>query len=45
MLSRTYSTDDLHPLNDEEDFAIQKRKNSCLHIRIYRQSNILNKST
>lgn len=34
-------TDDLHPLNDEEDFSIQKRKNSCLHIRIFRQSNTI----
>ncbi|XP_031625320.1 ribonuclease P protein subunit p20 [Contarinia nasturtii] len=34
-------TDDLHPLNDEEDFSIQKRKNSCLHIRIFRHSNNL----
>ncbi|XP_055303313.1 ribonuclease P protein subunit p20 [Sitodiplosis mosellana] len=36
--------DDLHPLNDEEDFSIQKRKNSCLHIRIFRHSNNLKKA-
>lgn len=37
--------DDLHPLNDDEDFSIQKRKNSCLHIRIFRYSNNLSKKT
>lgn len=36
-------SDDLHPLNDDEDFSIQKRKNSALHIKIFRQSNNLNK--
>lgn len=29
--------DDFHPLQDDDDFTIQKRLNSCLHIRIYRQ--------
>ncbi|CAO1443666.1 unnamed protein product [Diamesa hyperborea] len=29
--------DDHHPLNDEEDFSINKRLNSCLHIRVFRQ--------
>lgn len=33
--------DDLHPLNDEEDFSIQRRKNSCLHIKVFRHSNVL----
>lgn len=28
--------DDHHPLNDEDDFLVQKRLNSCLHIRVYR---------
>jgi len=28
--------DDHHPLNDEDDFSIRKRMNSCLHIRVYR---------
>lgn len=37
--------DDLHPLNDEEDFSIQKRKNSCLHVKVYRLSNNLNKTS
>lgn len=36
-------TDDYHPLRDDEDFVIQKRLNSCLHIRIYRQ--LLNNTT
>lgn len=27
--------DDLHPLNDEDDFLIHKRKNSALHIRVF----------
>ncbi|KAJ6637495.1 Transmembrane protein [Pseudolycoriella hygida] len=35
--------DDFHPLHDDEDFTLQKRLNSCLHIRIYRHSkNIIN---
>uniref|UniRef100_A0A182N4N8 Thioredoxin domain-containing protein n=1 Tax=Anopheles dirus TaxID=7168 RepID=A0A182N4N8_9DIPT len=29
-------TDDLHPLHDEDDFMVQRRLNSCLHIRVYR---------
>ncbi|XP_050078671.1 ribonuclease P protein subunit p20 [Anopheles maculipalpis] len=29
-------TDDLHPLHDEDDFMVQRRMNSCLHIRMYR---------
>uniref|UniRef100_A0A2C9GR67 DNA/RNA-binding protein Alba-like domain-containing protein n=1 Tax=Anopheles arabiensis TaxID=7173 RepID=A0A2C9GR67_ANOAR len=29
-------TDDLHPLHDEDDFMVQRRMNSCLHIRLYR---------
>ncbi|XP_053680348.1 ribonuclease P protein subunit p20 [Anopheles nili] len=29
-------TDDLHPLHDEDDFMVQRRMNSCLHIRVYR---------
>lgn len=28
--------DDHHPLNDEDDFLVRKRMNSCLHIRVYR---------
>lgn len=36
--------DDLHPLNDDEDFSIQRRKNSCLHIKVFRQSNALNRT-
>jgi ribonuclease P/MRP protein subunit RPP20 len=28
--------DDHDPLNDEDDFSIRKRQNSCIHIRIYR---------
>lgn len=27
--------DDLNPLNDEEDFLINKRRNSALHIRVF----------
>lgn len=27
--------DDLHPLNDEDDFMINKRQNSALHIRVF----------
>ena len=27
--------DELHPLNDEDDFLIHKRKNSVLHIRVF----------
>lgn len=27
--------DDLHPLNDEDDFLIHKRKNSAIHIRVF----------
>ncbi|XP_058128912.1 ribonuclease P protein subunit p20 [Anopheles ziemanni] len=34
--SQVAITDDLHPLYDEDDFAVQRRMNSCLHIRIYR---------
>uniref|UniRef100_A0A336NAI9 Ribonuclease P protein subunit p20 n=1 Tax=Culicoides sonorensis TaxID=179676 RepID=A0A336NAI9_CULSO len=30
-------TDDYHPLRDDDDFVIQKRMNSCLHIRVYRK--------
>uniref|UniRef100_A0A182S8A1 Uncharacterized protein n=1 Tax=Anopheles maculatus TaxID=74869 RepID=A0A182S8A1_9DIPT len=33
-------TDDLHPLNDECDFMVQQRMNSCLHIRMYRKINV-----
>ncbi|CAD7078287.1 unnamed protein product [Hermetia illucens] len=33
--------DDFHPLNDEDDYTIQQRMNSCLHIRIFRQSKNL----
>lgn len=43
--SSLFSPDDLHPLNDEEDFSVQKRKNSCLHIRIFRHSNNSSKKT
>lgn len=28
--------DDHHPLNDDDDFLVRKRMNSCLHIRVYR---------
>lgn len=27
--------DDLHPLNDEDDFLINKRHNSAVHIRVF----------
>lgn len=29
-------SDDLHPLNDDDDFEVKKRLNSCLHIRLYK---------
>lgn len=32
--------DDHHPLNDEDDFLVRKRMNSCLHIRVYRPYSI-----
>jgi len=36
--------DDFHPLHDDDDFSLQKRLNSCLHIRVYRHSkNIVSK--
>lgn len=35
------TVDNLHPLNDDEDFTIQQRMNSCLHIRIFRNSKDL----
>lgn len=39
-----FVTDDFHPLHDDEDFTLQKRLNSCLHIRVYRHSkNIVSK--
>lgn len=34
--------DDHHPLNDEEDFSIKKRLNSCLHVRVYRPFQLKN---
>lgn len=36
--------DDLYPLNDDEDFEMNKRMSSCLQIRIYRHSNSIPKS-
>lgn len=29
-------TDNLHPLHDDGDFAISSRRNSCLHVRVFR---------
>ncbi|XP_052866248.1 ribonuclease P protein subunit p20 [Anopheles cruzii] len=34
--SQVAITDDLHPLHDEDDFGVQRRLNSCLHVRLYR---------
>lgn len=34
--SQVAITDDLHPLHDEDDFNVQRRLNSCLHVRLYR---------
>lgn len=31
-------SDDFHPLRDDDDFTIQQRLNSCLHIRVYRNA-------
>lgn len=40
MILITLILDDSHPLNDETDFLIRKRVNSCLHIRVYRPFKI-----
>lgn len=36
--------DDHHPLNDDDDFSIRKRMNSCLHVRVYRPFQLKNES-
>lgn len=44
MTTISFVSDDFHPLRDDEDFTLQKRLNSCLHIRVFRHSkNIINK--
>lgn len=32
--------DDFHPLKDDDDFAVQRRMNSSLHIRIFRHTKL-----
>lgn len=33
--------DDAYPIQDDDDFTVHKRLNSCLHIHIFRVSNRL----
>lgn len=41
MITSAHVLDDHHPLNDEDDYSIRKRMNSCLHIRLYRPYSLV----